>query len=89
LTVLALCAFVGLGLILLTEINAAGEEYHRLLLGFLLVLPVPVLPCCCFAMGQYLGACRNYCTVRGRRWLPETAASVDRVARLFHVGLGL
>jgi putative membrane protein len=84
LTVLALCAFVGLGLILLTEINAAGEEYHRLLLAFLLVLPVPVLLLLLLRYGAVFGRLQKLLhKFADKGWLPETAASVDTELRAY------
>jgi len=43
LTLVASYLFAGLGLLLLVELGAAGHGYHRLLLAFVLTLPVPVL----------------------------------------------
>jgi putative membrane protein len=84
LTVLVLCAFVGLGLILLTDINATGEEYHRLLLAFLLVLPVPVLTMLLLRYGAVFGRLQKFLRkFADRGWLPETAASVDSELRAY------
>lgn len=84
LTVLVLCAFVGLGLILLTEVNATGEEYHRLLLAFLLVLPVPVLLMLLLRYGAVFGRLEKLLRkFADGAWLPETAASVDRELRAY------
>jgi putative membrane protein len=84
LTVLVLCAFVGLGLILLTDINATGEEYHRLLLAFLLVLPVPLLTMLLLRYGAVFGRLQKFVRkFADRGWLPETAASVDSELRAY------
>jgi putative membrane protein len=84
LTVLVLCAFFGLGLILLTEINATGEEYHRLLLAFLLVLPVPVLMLLLLRYGAVFGRLQKFLrSVANGAWLAESAASVDSELRAY------
>src|SRR3979490_2897041 len=43
LTMIVVYLFTAMGLLLLAELSATGQEYHRLLLAFLLSLPVPIL----------------------------------------------
>jgi putative membrane protein len=43
LTLIVMYLFTALGLLLLIDINAAGLQYRRFILGFVLSLPVPVL----------------------------------------------
>lgn len=43
LTLVAVYLFTALGLMLLAEQGIAGHQYHRVLLAFLLTLPVPIL----------------------------------------------
>ena len=43
LTLIIVYLFTAMGLFLLMERSATGQEYHRLLLAFLLSLPVPIL----------------------------------------------
>ena len=43
LTLAVLYLFTAVGLLLLVELGAAAREYHRLLLAFVLTLPVPVV----------------------------------------------
>jgi putative membrane protein len=43
LTMIIVYLFTAMGLLLLVELSATGQEYHRLLLAFLLSLPVPIL----------------------------------------------
>src|SRR6266852_7066034 len=43
LTMIMVYVFTAMGLILLVELSATGQEYRRLLVTFLLSLPVPIL----------------------------------------------
>jgi putative membrane protein len=84
LTVIVLYAFVGLGLILLTAISATGKEYHRLLLGFLFILPVPVLTMLLLRYGAVFERLRKFLrTFADAEWLPESAATVDSELRAY------
>jgi putative membrane protein len=84
LTVMVLCAFVGLGLVLLTEFNATGEEYRRLLLGFLFVLPVPALTMLLLRYGAIFGRLQKFLRpFLDAQWLSENAASLDRELRSY------
>ena len=84
LTVIVLCAFVGLGLLLLTEFNAPAEEYRRLLLGFLFVLPVPALTMLLLRYGAVFGRLQKFLRpFLDARWLSENAASLDRELRAY------
>jgi hypothetical protein len=42
LTLIVVYLFAAVGALLLVALNAAGQDYHRLLLAFLLTLPVPL-----------------------------------------------
>jgi putative membrane protein len=84
LTVIALCAFVGLGLVLLIDFNATGEEYRRLLLGFLFVLPVPALTMLLLRYGTIFGRLQKLLRpFLDARWLSENAESLDRELRAY------
>lgn len=84
LTVLVLCAFVGLGLFLRSGIDATGEEYRRLLLAFLCVVPVPLLTMLVLRYGSVFGRLQKFLRrfVDGV-WLPDTAAAVDDELRAY------
>lgn len=84
LTVIVLYAFVGLGLVLLTESGTPGEEYHRLLLVFVLILPVPVLTMLLLRYGAVFERLRKILrTFVDAGWMLESAASVDRELRAY------
>lgn len=84
LTVTVLCAFVGLGLVLLTEFNASGEEYRRLLWGFLFVLPVPALTLLLLRYGAIFGRLQKILRpFLDPQWLSENAASLDTELRAY------
>jgi putative membrane protein len=79
LTVTVLCAFVGLGLNLLTGFNAGEAEYRRLLLGFLWVLPVPALLLLLLRYGAIFGRLQKILRrFLDAQWLSDNAASLDR-----------
>jgi putative membrane protein len=82
LTVIVLYAFVGLGLVMLTGFSAAGGGYRRLLLGFLFVLPVPVLTVLLLRYGAIFGRLQKFLSqFLEPKWLLENAASLDRELR--------
>jgi putative membrane protein len=84
LTVIVLYVFVGLGLILLTEITETGAEYRRLVLGFLFVLPVPVLTMLLLRHGAIFGRLQKFLRpFLDARWLSENAASLDHELRAY------
>jgi putative membrane protein len=74
--------FTALGLILLVELNAAGQDYHRLLLAFALTLPVPVLTVLLLRYGSTFGRLQKFLRpMVGESGLSEQAASLDRELR--------
>jgi len=54
LTLVAVYVFTALGLVLLAEHGAAGHQYHRLLLIFILSLPVPAVMLALLKNGAFL-----------------------------------
>jgi putative membrane protein len=54
LTLVALYLFTALGLVLLAEYGGAGHQYHRVLLIFILSLPVPAVMLALFKSGAFL-----------------------------------
>jgi len=54
LTLVALYLFTALGLVLLAEYGGEGHQYHRVLLVFLLSLPVPAVMLALFKNGAFL-----------------------------------
>jgi putative membrane protein len=88
LTLIVVYLFTAMGLYLLVEINAAGQEYRRLVLAFLLALPVPALTVLLLRYGSVFGRLQRLL----RRFLDasvlsEGAASLDRELRAyFHRG---
>jgi putative membrane protein len=83
--VITLCMvylFTALGLILLVEFNATGQDYHRLLVGFALTLPVPVLTVLLLRYGSAFGTLQKFLRpMVGESALSEQAASLDRELR--------
>jgi putative membrane protein len=82
LTLISLYAFTAVGLLLLVEINGGGQEYHRLLLAFVLTLPVPAVTALLLRYGSVFGRLERFLRPfvdDGR--LFEGAASLDRELR--------
>ena len=82
LTMIMVYLFTAIGLILLVEFSGTGQEYHRLLLGFLLSLPVPILTVLLLRYGSVFE--RLHGCVRpllGAGALAEGAASLDQELR--------
>jgi putative membrane protein len=88
LTLIVVYLFTAMGLYLLVEINAAGQEYRRLLLAFLLSLPVPVLTVLLLRYGSVFGRLQRFLRpFLNESVLSEGAASLDRELRAyFHRG---
>jgi putative membrane protein len=88
LTLIVVYVFTAIGLYLLFEINAAGQEYRRLLLAFVLTLPVPVLTVLLLRYGSVFGRLQRFLRpFLDENVLSEGAASLDRELRAyFHRG---
>jgi len=88
LTMIVVYVFTAMGLYLLVEINAAGQEYRRLLLAFLLTLPVPLLTVLLLRYGSVFGRLHKFLRpFLDESVLSEGAASLDRELRAyFHRG---
>ncbi len=75
LTLIVLYLFTALGLLLLLQLSGSGQEYHRLLIGFLLSLPVPVATALLLRYGSVFGRLQGFL----RPLVGETAASQGAV----------
>jgi putative membrane protein len=86
LTLIASYLFTAVGLFLLIELSMAGQEYRRLLLAFLLSLPVPVLTLLLLRYGSVFGRLeRFFRPLAGDNAMLDAAASLDRELRAcFH-----
>jgi putative membrane protein len=79
LTLIVLYAFTALGLLLLLELRAAGGDYHRIVLGFLLSLPVPALILLLLRYGSVFKRLQKFISpLVGANSLSEGAASLDQ-----------
>jgi putative membrane protein len=82
LTLIALYLFTAVGLLMLLELGAAGREYHRLLLAFLLTLPVPVVSALLLRYGSAFGRLQRFLRpLVGESAMSEQAAALDRELR--------
>jgi putative membrane protein len=82
LTLIVLYAFTALGLLLLVDIRATGHEYSRLLLVFLLTLPVPGVVVFLLLHGSVFERLeRVFRPMIGQSALSEDALSLDRELR--------
>jgi putative membrane protein len=71
LTLVAVYVFTALGLVLLAEHGAAGHQYHRLLLIFILSLPVPAVMLALLRNGAFLNRVQSLI----HSWVGEGAIS--------------
>jgi putative membrane protein len=71
LTLVALYLFTALGLVLLAEYGGEGHQYHRVLLVFILSLPVPAVMLALFKNGSFLKRVRALI----HSWVGEGAMS--------------
>jgi putative membrane protein len=71
LTLVAVYVFTALGLVLLAEHGAAGHQYHRVLLIFILSLPVPAVMLALLKNGAFLERVRSLI----HSWVGEGAIS--------------
>jgi putative membrane protein len=95
LTLVVLYLFTALGLFLLFNLHAAGEEYRRLLLAFLCSLPAPVVVALLLRYGSVFARLQRLVRpLVGERATAEAAAALDhdlraslaRVSTLLGVG---
>ncbi|HXA36642.1 MAG TPA: lysylphosphatidylglycerol synthase domain-containing protein [Steroidobacteraceae bacterium] len=82
LTLIVLYLFTALGLFLLVEFGAAGQAYHRLLLAFLLTLPVPVVSALLLRYGSAFERLQRFLRpLVGESTMSGQAASLDHELR--------
>jgi putative membrane protein len=60
LTVIVLYVFTAMGLFLLADINAVGQDYRRLLMAFLFTLPVPAVTVLLLRYGSVFGRLQKF-----------------------------
>jgi putative membrane protein len=83
LTLIVAYLFTALGLVLLLDLSAPGPQYRRLLLGFLLSLPVPAVTVLLLRSGSVFRRLHSLLhPFLGERATSETAASLDRELRV-------
>lgn len=82
LTLIAMYLFTALGLLLLVELSATGQEYRRMLLTFLLTLPVPVGTVLLLRYGSAFQYLQKFLRpLVGENAMSEQAAVLDREVR--------
>jgi putative membrane protein len=82
LTLIVSYAFAAVGLLLLIDLRATGAQYHRLLLGFLVSLPVPVLTVVFLRYGSVFARLQKFLRpLVGAAAMSEEAASLDHELR--------
>ncbi len=82
LTLIMMYAFTAMGLVLLVHLRATGHDYHRVLVLFLLSLPVPIVTAALLRYGSVFK--RLHALLRplvGERLLAEGAQSLDSELR--------
>jgi putative membrane protein len=81
-TMIVVYLFTAMGLLLLVELNATDREYHRLVLAFLLSLPVPVLTVLLLRYGSAFGRLQKFLgPLVGVSTMSEQAAALDHELR--------
>jgi putative membrane protein len=81
-TLVVVYLFTAVGLLLLEELSAAGQEYHRLLLAFLLSLPVPVMTVLLLRYGSAFARLQKFLSpLVGESTMSEQAATLDHELR--------
>jgi putative membrane protein len=82
LTLIVSYLFTAVGLVLLVELSAAGQDYHRLLAAFLLTLPVPVITVLLLRYGSVFARLQRFLgPLVGERAMSAGAASLDQELR--------
>ncbi|MFL6606021.1 MAG: lysylphosphatidylglycerol synthase domain-containing protein [Steroidobacteraceae bacterium] len=78
LTLIASWLFAVLGVALLTNVNAASSDYHRVIFVLLLSLPVPVALAAMLRSGKLFGGIRRWITrITGIEAVPAGAIALD------------
>src|SRR5258706_2412845 len=81
-TLVVVYLFTAVGLLLLDELSTTGQEYHRLLLAFLLSLPVPVMTVLLLRYGSAFARLQKFLSpLVGESTMSEQAASLDHELR--------
>jgi putative membrane protein len=82
LTLLVSYVFTALGLILLLGMNASGEQFQRVLIGFFISLPAPILMVILLRYGSVFARLEKFLgPLVGAQALSEGAASLDQELR--------
>src|ERR1700730_18539643 len=82
LTLIVVYLFTAIGLLMLVEFSATGQEYRRLLLVFLLSLPVPILTVLLLRYGSAFGRLQTFLRpLVGESAMSEQEASLDHELR--------
>lgn len=82
LTLIVLYLFTALGLLLLLQLSGSGQEYHRLLIGFLLSLPIPVATALLLRYGSVFGRLQGFLRpLVGESAASQGAAALDQEVR--------
>ena len=82
LTLIAVYLFTAVGLLLLVELSATGQEYRRLLLAFLLSLPVPAVTVLLLRYGSAFARLQRFFgPLVGASTMSAQAASLDHELR--------
>jgi putative membrane protein len=82
LTLIVVYLFTAMGLFLLVELSATGQDYRRLLLAFLLSLPVPILTVLLLRYGSAFGRLQRFLgPLVGETAMSEQAAALDHELR--------
>jgi putative membrane protein len=81
-TLAVLYLFTAMGLLMLVELGAAAREYHRLLLAFVLALPVPVVSALLLKYGSAFERLQRFLgPLVGASTMSDQAAALDRELR--------
>jgi putative membrane protein len=79
LTLIAAYLFTAVGLVLMLEQSASDQQYHRLVLGFLLSLPIPVMTVLLLRYGSVFERLQKFLRpLVGEHTISAEAASLDR-----------
>jgi putative membrane protein len=81
LTLIVVYVFTAIGLFLLLELSATGQDYRRLLFGFALGLPVPVLTVLLLRYGSAFERLQRFLVPLVGEIKSEAAASLDHELR--------
>jgi putative membrane protein len=82
LTMIIVYLFTAMGLVLLVELSATGQAYRRLVMGFLLSLPVPILTVLLLRYGSAFERLQKFLRpLVGESAMSEQAAALDRELR--------